>query len=72
MKRLPEFTPDGRVWSIVVLGQSVFQGIGAAAFNSYILHRKAEAQFLEDAYTQYDCGNLLLVAVHIFSLERFP
>jgi hypothetical protein len=72
MKRLPEFTPDGRAWSIVVLGQSVFRGIGAASFNSYIVHRKAEAQFLKTAYTDYECGNFLLVAVHMFSLECFP
>lgn len=71
MKRLPEFSPDGRAWSTVVLGQSVFQGIGAAAFNTYIIHRNVEPKFLEEAYTQYDSGNFLLVTVQMFSLASF-
>jgi hypothetical protein len=46
MTRLPRFTPDGRVDTVVVLGQSIFSKIRCAAFNSYILHRNHESGFL--------------------------
>ena len=72
MTRLPRFTPDGRVDTIVVLGQSLFSNIRCAAFNSYILHRNHESAFLGDAYSTYEDGSFTLVAVNVFGLEFFP
>jgi hypothetical protein len=72
MRLLPLFTPDGRADSMVILSQSVFSDIRCAAFNSYILHRDHEADFLKDTYAHYECDSFMLVAVNIFGLEFFP
>jgi hypothetical protein len=71
MSRLPLFTPDDRADSTVILPQSVFSNIRCAAFNSYIFHRSHEMTLLSDAYSHYENGSFMLVAVHTFSLEFF-
>lgn len=72
MNRLPRFTPDGRATTVIVLGQSVFSNIRCAAFNSHILHRDYEEAFLIDAYSSYEDGSFMLVAVNVFALDLFP
>ena len=72
MGLLPLFTLDDRADCMVILGQSVFNNIRCAAFNSYILHRTHETDFLRDAYSCYENGSFTLVAVNVFSLELFP
>jgi len=71
MKRLPPFRPDRRVDALLVLGQSVFRDIACASFNIYIVNREHEAHFVEQAYSSYEAGDFMLVAVNLFKLERF-
>lgn len=71
MKRLPRFRPDRRVDALLVLGQSVFRDIACASFNIYIVNRDYEAQFVQHAYSSYEAGDFMLVAVNLFKLERF-
>lgn len=72
MKDLPRFTPDGRVDTIVILGQSIFSNIRCASFNSYIFHRDHEAAFMAEAYALYEDKSFTLVTVNAFSLHQFP
>ncbi len=72
MSRLPLFTPDGRANSMVILSQSVFSNIRCAAFNSYILHRDHETDFLNETYSHYENDSFMLVTVNVFGLEFFP
>jgi len=71
MKRLPRFRPDRRVDALLVLGQSVFRDIACASFHIYIVNRDHEAQFVDHAYSSYEAGDFMLVAVNLFNLERF-
>jgi hypothetical protein len=71
MKRLPPFRPDRRVDALLVLGQSVFRDIACASFNVCIVNRDHEAQFVEHAYSSYEAGDFMLVAVNLFRLEHF-
>lgn len=71
MKRLPPFKPDRRVDALLVLGQSVFRDIACASFNIYIVNRDHEAQFVEHAYSSFEVGDFMLVAVNLFKLELF-
>jgi len=71
MKRLPPFRPDRRVDALLVLGQSVFRDIACASFNIYIVNRDHEAQFVQHAYSSYEAGDFMLVAVNLFKLECF-
>lgn len=71
MKRLPRFRPDRRVDALLVLGQSVFRDISCASFHIYIVNRSHEAQFVDHAYSSYEAGGSMLVAVNLFNLERF-
>ena len=72
MNRLPIFTPDGRANSMVILSQSVFSNIRCAAFNSYIIHRNHETDFLKETYIDYENDSFILVAVNVFGLDFFP
>jgi hypothetical protein len=72
MKRLPRLTPDPRLDALLVLGQSVFRDIGCASFNISLLHRGWESGFITDAYSSYEGGSFMLVAVHLLPLARFP
>jgi len=72
MTRLPLLTSDTRVDTLLVLGRSVFRDIDSASFNISILHRSFESRFIDDAYSSYEDGSFLLVAVHLLPLTRCP
>ena len=61
-----------RVDTLLVLGRSVFRDIDCASFNISILHRSFESRFIDDAYSSYEDGSFLLVAVHLLPLTRCP
>jgi hypothetical protein len=71
MRRLPTLDADARLDTLLVLGQSVFRDIGCASFNIAIVHRNHESAFIDRAYSSYEDGSFMLVAIHLFPLVRF-
>ena len=71
MTRLPRFKPNRRVDALLVIGQSVFSDIACASFNIYIVHRTHEAKFVAEAYSSYEDGSFMVVAVNLFALHLF-
>jgi hypothetical protein len=71
MTRLPRFSPNRRVDALVVLGQSVFSDIACASFSICIIHRAYEAKFITEAYSSYEGGSFMVVAVSLFALHEF-
>src|SRR5204862_6415694 len=69
--RLPRFTPDRRIDALLVLGQSVFSDIACASFSICIVHRAYEAKFVTEAYSSYEDGSFMVVAVNLFALHEF-
>jgi hypothetical protein len=72
MRRLPMLNSDPRLDTLLVLGQSVFRDINCASFNISIVHPNRESAFIDRAYSSYEDGSFMLVAVHLFPLVRFP
>jgi len=70
MTRLPRFSPNRRVDALLVLGQSVFSDIACASFSICIVHRAYEAKFVTEAYSSYEDGSFMVVAVNLFALHE--
>ncbi len=71
MQRLPKFTPNRRIDTLLVLGQSVFSDIECAGVNIYIVNRSHENAFVAGAYSSYEDESYMVVALNLFRLHVF-